>query len=308
MKIFVTGASGLVGKRLVVALASRGNRVLALSRKSGASGPSGAEAVHGDPSVVGPWLDRLDECDAVVHLAGENIFAERWSDKFMAEIRRSRVESTAPIAERLAKRPTRSDGTPKTLISASAVGYYGPGEDEKTESSPAGNDFMAEVCVAWEAAAEPARRAGVRVTHPRFGIVLDPDGGALPNLMRPFRFFVGGRVGHGRQWVSWIHRDDATSALLFLLDQPLSGPVNVTAPNPVRNREFSSILAAAMHRPNWLPVPPFSLRLALGKVAEVITTGQRVVPKALSETGFEFRYARLEKAMGQLIYTARGPK
>ena len=126
--------------------------------------------------------------------------------------------------------------------------------------------------------------------------------------MRPFRFFVGGRVGHGRQWVSWIHRDDATSALLFLLDQPLSGPVNVTAPNPVRNREFSAILAAAMHRPNWLPVPPFSLRLALGKVAEVITTGQRVVPKALSETGFEFRYARLEKAMGQLIYTARGPK
>ena len=166
------------------------------------------------------------------------------------------------------------------------MGYYGSGEEERTEASPPGSDFMAEVCVAWEAAAEPARQAGVRVVHPRLGIVLDAAGGALPSMVTPFRFFAGGPIGFGRQWMSWVHAEDVTKALLFLLDRnDLSGPFNVTSPNPVRNRELAKTIGSVLHRPSWFPVPPIVLRIVLGKVAEVLSAGQRVVPKSIARSG-----------------------
>lgn len=303
MTVFVTGATGLVGRRLVTELASRGDGVLSLSRRAAEGTVVGVETLQGDPCLPGRWLGRMDDCDAVVHLAGENIFAKRWSKPFMAQIRLSRVVSTTVIAERLAANPLRADGTPKVFISASAVGYYGTGDDERDESSPAGTDFMAEVSVAWEAAADAARRAGVRVVHPRFGIVLDSEGGALPNLMTPFRFFVGGPVGSGKQWVSWVHRDEVTAALLFLIDNPIHGPVNVTAPNPVTNREFSETLGQVLRRPSWLPMPRFATRILLGKVADVATAGQMVMPRKLTDKGFEFQWPKLSEALTSLLQT-----
>lgn len=304
MNILVTGATGLVGRRLTAALAARGDRVLALSRKPSISSEPNVQFVVGDPRVPGDWLNRIDECDSVIHLAGENIFARRWTAAFQNEILKSRVDSTGLIASQLAKQPRRADGAAKAFLSASAVGYYGSGEDERTESSPAGGDFMAQVCVAWEAAAEPARQAGVRVLHPRLGIVFDAAGGALPSMVTPFRFFAGGPIGFGRQWMSWVHAEDVTKAFLFLLDRgDLAGPFNVTSPNPVRNRELAKAIGSVLHRPSWFPVPPIFLRVVLGKVAEVLSAGQRVAPKRLLEAGFRFQFGELNRAVESLLRT-----
>jgi hypothetical protein len=286
MRVLVTGATGLVGKRLVSALRERGDEVVPVSRKPGPG------VVVGDPAEPGPWLDAITGCDTVVHLAGENIFAKRWTDEFMQKIRDSRVNSTRLIAERLAKRPL------KTFISCSAVGYYGDrGDEVLTEYAPPGSDFMAEVCRDWEVAAEPAREAGVRVVHPRLGIVLDAAGGALPNLVRPYRFFVGGRIGSGKQYTSWIHHADLTRLLLFLIDSQLAGPVNATAPNPVTNDELGRTVGKVLGRPHWLPAPGFAIRLALGRIADTILGGQRVIPKAATDAGFTFRFPEVEPAL-----------
>jgi uncharacterized protein (TIGR01777 family) len=293
--VFLTGGSGFVGRNLVAAMSARGDIVLSLSRSNRPATDPAVIPVTGDPTVPGPWLDRLADCDTVVHLAGENLFRKRWTAKFKDEIRRSRVESTRLIAERLASGPG-----PKVFVSCSAVGYYGPGDTPVDETAPAGTDFMADVCVAWERAADPARAAGVRVVHPRFGIVLDKHEGALPNLAMPFRMFMGGPVGRGRHGVSWVHIDDVVSALLFLLDRPIDGPVNVTAPHPLNNRDFAAALGQALGRPSWLPVPPVAIRVLLGEVADVAASGQWVVPKVLTEKGFSFRYPQLPGALAAI--------
>jgi uncharacterized protein (TIGR01777 family) len=304
MRILVTGATGLVGSRLIRRLLARGEAVVALSRRPIPEDRFGSscESVVGDPTTRGPWLEQLATCDAVVHLAGANVFAKRWSSAFQAELRSSRIDSTALIAEELAKHPTRSDGSPKVFVSSSAVGYYGArGDEELTEDAAPGEDFLAKLCVDWEIAAHPARRAKVRVVHPRTGIVLDRDGGALPQMALPFKLFAGGRVGSGRQYISWIHRDDLTALLLFAVDTPdVVGPLNAVAPNPVTNAEFSKELAAVLHRPNWLPVPRLALRIVLGQVAEVLVEGQRAVPTKALAHGFTFRFPTLGEALRDL--------
>lgn len=301
MRVFITGSTGLIGRRLGRALLERGDKVVPLSRKplppdTFGSGP--CEPVVGDPTTPGPWLEQLRSCDAVVNLAGEPVLGKRWSNEFLARVRSSRVDATRTIAEALAK-----DGGPKVLVSGSAVGYYGAntGDGIRTESDPPANDELASICKDWEAAAEPARAAGVRVCHPRTGIVLDPDGGVLKQMALPFKLFVGGRIGSGKQWVSWIHHADMTGLLLFALDTPsLGGPFNATAPNPVTNAEFSRILAAVLKRPNYLPMPTFALRVLVGKGAEVVAGGQRAIPQRATESGCRFRYETLEPALREI--------
>ena len=307
MRILVTGAAGLIGKRLVPKLLERGDTVLPLSRKPlfpDTFGPGACDPLVGDPSQAGPWLDSITGCDAVVHLAGEPILGRRWNDAVLKQILDSRVNSTALIARALAENPRRSDGSPKVLISGSAVGYYGAnsGLGEMLEPSPAGSDALARICIAWEAAAEPATTAGVRVVHPRTGIVLDPDGGALPTMVRPFKLFAGGRIGLGKQYVPWIHRDDMTSLLIHLLDRDdCRGAFNACSPNPVTNAQFSAALGKVLRRPNWLPVPRLAIRVLLGKVAEVVVGGQRAIPGQTLASGFAFQFPDLEAALRDLL-------
>jgi uncharacterized protein (TIGR01777 family) len=300
MRVFVTGGTGLVGRRVVGRLQERGDEVIVLSRSPGAG------TVTGDPAVAGPWVNEVAACDGVIHLAGEPIAAHRWTTKVRRRVFDSRVLSTKLIAEALAKSPTRADGSPKVLVNASAVGYYGMFEDNSTEfveTDQPGSGFLADVCVAWEAATGSASAAGVRVAIVRVGMVLAGDGGALPPLARPFRWYAGGPVGSGRQWVSWIHVDDLAGLFVLALDRAdASGPVNGTAPEPVTNWGFSHTLAGVLNRPCWLRVPKLALRIALGTMAELATHGQRVIPVRAKELGFEFRYPLLEPALRAAIH------
>lgn len=307
--VFVTGGTGLIGRRLIAKLIADGRTVTVLSRKPLPPDAFPApmrpvRSVVGDPTKPGPWAEAVAGCDAVVHLAGEPIMARRWSDKFLAEVRDSRVKATANLAQALAANPRRTDGTPKVFVSGSGVGCYGAdtGDAILTEDSPLGTDSLAGICGEWEPAAIPAATAGVRVCHPRTGMVLDPAGGALPSLVRPFRFFVGGRIASGRQYASWIHHDDMANLLRFALDTPaLVGPFNATAPNPVTNREFARLIGKVLRRPNWLPVPRFALRILLGRVAQVVAGGQRAIPVKAAAAGFRFQYESLEPALRQLL-------
>lgn len=294
MRVFVTGGTGLVGRRVVARLRERGDEVLVLSRSA-----IGRGVVAGDPTVAGPWLDELKGSDAVVHLAGESIAGHRWSRAFKQKVLDSRVESTSLIAKSVANPPTR------VFVSASAVGYYGMFEDNPTEfveTDLPGSGFLADVCVAWEAATAPAVAAGVRVAVVRVGLVLADDGGALPTLARPFKWFLGGPVATGLQWVSWIHVDDLAGLFVLALDRPdASGPINGTAPEPVTNWGFSRSVAGLLGRPCRLRVPKLAMRLGMGAMAELATHGQRVIPARAKELGYEFRYPLLEPALRQAL-------
>jgi hypothetical protein len=302
MRVLLTGATGLIGLPLVARLAGRGDVPVVVSRDAGRAAArlgGGTEIIEGDPAQPGRWMSAVDGCDAVVNLAGENLFARRWSARQKQWLRDSRVRSTEHVVaaiERAARRP-------RVLVSASAVGYYGDvPEGELDESSPPGGDFLARACVDWEQAARRAEALGVRTAIVRVGVVLSAEGGALAKLLLPFRLGVGGPVGRGRQWVSWIHLDDIVGALLAAVDRDEArGPINGTAPQPVRNKEFSRALARALRRPSLLPVPPPALRLLLGEVAGVVIGGQRVLPTRLSAVGYEFRYRTCDAAMESLL-------
>jgi uncharacterized protein (TIGR01777 family) len=306
MQIFVTGGTGLLGRRLVRQLQARGDQPIVLTRRYGPArqtlGPD-FKLIEGDPMRPGPWQQDAAECDAVINLAGENIFNHRWNDMFKGLITASRLNATRLVVEALGRKPRRADGRPKVLVNASAIGIYGPhGDEELTEDSPPGSDFLAGLSVEWEKAARAVEATGVRCAFVRIGIVLDKRGGALAPMLTPFRLFVGGPMAGGKQWMSWIHHDDMTGILLLALDNPsATGAINATAPNPVTNRDFAKALGRAMHRPSFMPTPRFVLRTALGEVAEVITTGQRVLPRRAPAFGYTFKYPQIDAALAEIM-------
>jgi uncharacterized protein len=306
MRVFVTGGTGLVGRRLIKQLVGRGDAVVVLSRRPAVAQQmfgTTCKTVTGDPGDAGEWMKAVDDCDAVVNLAGENIFARRWNADFKQVLFESRIDSTRHIVEAMAAQPRRSDGSPKVLVNASAIGYYGYHADEQlTEESASGTDMMANICVEWERAARAVEKAGVRLAMIRIGVVLDKDGGALQKLITPFKFCGGGPLGTGKQYMSWIHHDDLTGILLFALDNPaVLGPVNGTAPNPVTNKQFGKALGAALHRPAFLWTPAAVLKFALGDVVEIMAQGQRVIPKKAMTLGYAFKFPTIEVALTNIV-------
>jgi uncharacterized protein len=292
VRILLTGGTGFIGQAVTAALEARGDSVVIVSRRA-RTGP-GTRMVGWDAIE-----EEVERSDAVVHLAGEPVAEARWTPERLERIRSSRVDTTLRIARAIASATRR----PRVLVSASAVGIYGMRRDDRVcdEQTPAGDDVLAHLAVAWEAAADPARTAGVRVAHPRIGVVLG-KGGALAKMIVPYRWYAGGPVGDGTQWVSWIHVKDVVRALLFLVDrEELSGPVNVVGPAPATMNDLARALGHMLGRPSSLRVPAFALRLAFGNgVAELLLTGQRTMPRRLAEAGFTFEFPALDRALADL--------
>jgi uncharacterized protein (TIGR01777 family) len=312
MRVTVTGAAGLIGRQVVTALRERGDEVTVLSRDPGrarerldsSTRPSGESDGSGGSLDAERW-EPTDEPaptaalagrDAIVHLAGENI-AQRWSASAKRAIRESRVTGTRHLVQGLAALPEGE--RPNVLLSGSAIGYYGAHGDEPIdEDVPAGSDFLAQTCQAWEAEAKAAEQYGLRVLRVRTGVVLDPQGGALAKMLPPFKLGMGGPVAGGQQYISWIHPEDLVGIVLRAIDDELwQGPVNATAPHPRRNRDFSKALGRALHRPALFPVPGAALSLLYGEMSEIVTTGARVLPAKALVLGYEFRYPQLEEAL-----------
>jgi uncharacterized protein (TIGR01777 family) len=295
VRVVVTGASGLIGTALVDNLRADGHDVVRLVRRQ----PRGRDERQWDPATRTIDDDALEGADAVVHLAGAGIGDHRWTDGYRRTIRNSRVQGTATIARAIA-----ATDPPPALLCGSAVGWYGDtGEEATDETGPAGRGFLAGVVRDWEAAADPAREAGARVAHLRTGVVLATRGGALGKVLPLFRLGLGGRLGSGRQWMSWIALPDHVAATRFLLDRAdLDGAINVTAPEPVRNRDYTAAVARAAHRPALAPVPAGALRLALGGFAdEGVLVSQRVLPARLEAAGFGFTYDDVDAALAALV-------
>ena len=294
MHIAISGASGFLGQHLVKSLSSAGHSLRVLGRRP----LSGYPFFRWDPVAGAPPEKAFAGIDAVVHLAGEPV-AQRWTPEAKRRIVDSRSKGTRYLVEALADEPVR----PRTLICASAIGYYGSRGDEMlTETSSAGTGFLPETCLEWEARAQKAEGLDMRVVRLRIGIVLGPDGGALAKMLPPFRAGVGGPLGGGKQWMSWVHVGDLVSLIEFaLMNQNLAGPVNAVSPGPVTNKEFSRVLGDVLHRPAIFPVPAFGLRLLYGEMAEVILGSQRVVPLAASRAGFSFRFSELKPALENVL-------
>ena len=301
-RVVVSGATGFIGRRVVSALVERGDHVLALTRDQARARGVLAAAVElesWDPRDEGRASELRLDADAVVHLAGEQAVGRRWTASLKDEIVRSRVSST----EALVRAMERAERRPSVFVCASAVGYYGDRSSELVdERASSGSDFLAEVTRRWENAALGAEALGVRVVRTRFGIVLGRGGGALAEMVRPFRLFVGGPIGSGEQGVSWVHRDDAVSAILFSLDEPaIRGPVNVTSPHPITNKELATAIGKALNRPSVLPVPAVALRLRFGEGAAPLLTGQRAAPGVLANNGFAWRYPHIDDALAEAL-------
>jgi uncharacterized protein (TIGR01777 family) len=306
MKVTITGATGLIGAKLVAALRSRGDEVTVLSRNpSGAAGRlgEGVRAVAWDPMSGPAPAHALMERDAVVHLAGEPV-AKRWNETVKRAILESREIGTRNLVAGLAQ----SHPGPATLVSSSAVGIYGKrGDEEVPESAGPGSDFLARVCVIWEREADAAAELGLRVVKIRTGVVLDKDGGALSTMLPFFKLGIGGPVAGGRQFMPWIHVDDIVGLYLMALDDPSTeGPYNGSAPAPVTNKAFSRALGRAMHRPAFAPVPDFAIRLLYGQMAEIVTEGQRAVPRRALEAGYIYRHPDLDEALRTALHPQRG--
>ena len=297
MKILVSGSHGLVGKALSKSLTNDGHEVVRLVRHTPIVGDN---EIWWDPSEGRIDSERLEGHDVVVHLAGESIASGRWTVEKKKSILESRVKGTALLSESLA----RLSRPPSVFLSASAIGYYGDRGDELlTEQSAPGNDFLAGVCIEWEGATTAAVEKGIRTVHTRFGIILDDEGGALAKMLTPFRMGIGGRVGSGKQWMSWIALEDVVNGLKFLMSETTTrGPVNLVAPNAVTNAEFTKTLGRALSRPTIFPVPEFAARLAFGEMADaLLLSSQRVEPGVLKSKGFGFKWTTLEAALKQIL-------
>ena len=291
MKVIVAGANGLIGSHLVRALKERGHEAVALVRKPRGAGEAGWDGRSLDPSVV-------DRADAVVNLAGASIAGQRWTGAYKIQIHQSRQDSTRAIVEAI----RASQKRPRVLVNASAVGWYGGrGDEEITETSAPGNDFLAEVCKAWEAEALRAEPLGLRVVLVRTGVVLAPEGGALAKMVPPFKAFVGGPIGSGRQWMPWIHLADEVGLLLWAIESTVRGPLVAAAPNAVRMKDFARALGRALRRPALFPVPAPVLRLAVGEMAEILLDGQRARPIKALEGGYKFRFTDVQAALDDVL-------
>ncbi len=326
-RVVVTGATGLIGRKLCAELEARGYQVVVFSRNPQTARRSlrnGSEFVAWTPAENGPWATAIDGAHAVIHLAGANNFGKRWSEAYKREIRESRVLGTRGLVNAM----RAATNKPEVFVCASAVGYYGHrGDTAIDESAAAGHDFLAEVVKDWEAEATKAEELGVRTVMLRSGIVigsdkpglplpidlrgaslsrpgvvLDFEHGALPLMALPYRLFAGGPIGSGKQWFSWVHLEDVVGLIMFVLETPQArGPINATAPEPLTNRQFGATMGKIMHRPSWLPVPGFALKLMLGDVAEILSKGQRVIPRRALELGYQFKYPQAEGALRQLM-------
>jgi uncharacterized protein len=305
MKIAITGATGLVGTRLVAKLTENQHQIVIFTRNSAkaqkifpASNFSPVEIVQYTPQESGTWQDKISGCDAVINLAGEPI-SERWTPQHKKAILESRQIGTRKIVEAIAKVSVK----PQVLISGSAIGYYGTSETAIfDETSSPGNDFLAEVCQKWEAEATAVKEYGVRLVIVRIGIVLADGGGALGKMLTPFQVGAGGPIGTGRQWFSWIHRDDLVNILIEALNRnEMTGVYNATSPNPVKMKDFCQTLGDVLNRPSWLPVPEFVLELLLGDGAIVVLEGQQVLPKKTQSLNIKYQYPELKLAIQEIV-------
>lgn len=303
MKVAITGATGFVGSCLVERLSTIGHQILVLTRNPtaaqkvfSASVPN-LEIITYTPTQSGSWQQAIASCDGVVNLAGEPIGEKRWTQRQKQEILNSRQLGTQKIVEALVANPK-----PSVLVNASAIGYYGTSESSTfDETSPAGNDFLAQVCQAWEAEAQKVKASGTRLVILRFGIVLG-RGGAIAKMITPFKLFAGGPIGSGRQWFSWIHCDDLVNLIIQALTKPdMEGVYNATAPNPVRMSELANQLGQVINRPSWLPVPNFALEALLGEGAIVVLEGQQVLPKRTQASGFNYQYSNVKQALETIV-------
>ena len=305
MKIVIAGGTGFIGQTLCTSLCQAGHHVVLLTRrKDETQQPSGSTvtAVEWDGRTAGEWMHRLDAADAVINLAGASIADGRWTYARKRLLTESRILPTRLLVEAI----SRCSSKPSTLINASGIGYYGAGDDhERTEDARQGSGFLADLCLAWEREALRAKEFGVRVVPLRIGMVLGPNGGALAKMLPPFQYFLGGPIMPGSQWVSWIHRRDLIGLIQCLLVTPqVSGPVNAVAPEAVTMAQFCTVLGQVLHRPSWFPVPSFMLHVALGELATLMTTGQRIVPKKALPTGYVFQYPRLDSALRDILMKA----
>jgi len=297
MNVTITGATGFIGSQLTRALLNRNHAVHVLGRRGSAQLPSSVRFSEWNPQSEPP-PESLADCDALIHLAGEPV-AQRWTTEVKELIRSSRVESTRHLVNALSTQSHR----PSVFVCGSAIGYYGSRGDEiLSEGSTPGNDFLAQVVRDWEQAAGLAESLGIRVVRMRTGVVLGKNGGALQKMLPPFRLGLGGRIGSGKQWMSWIHLDDLVGLILYAIDKTaIRGAVNGAAPDPVTNAEFTGTLAAVLHRPAIFPVPAIGLRIVFGEMAEVILSSQRVIPKAAVDAGYAFQYPGLRAALNAIL-------
>ena len=301
-RIIVTGATGLIGRKLVSALIQRGDEVIIFSRDTAKAKtiiPNANEYVEWDFNKPELWKSKLENSNAVVHLAGTNLFAKRWNDRFKNEILKSRQMSTKNLVDAIKS----CSNKPQVFISASGVGYYGDcGDTILNEASSAGNDFLAEVCKVWEVESKRVEDAGIRSVQIRTGLVLSTEDGALKQMIPPFKFFIGGPLGKGKQWASWLHIEDIIRIYVHAIDNTeLRGAVNAASPNPVRMKEFANTLGNVLHRPSLFPVPKFVLKIVIGETAEVVTASQRVDVQKLLSSGFKFNFNFIKEALNDLL-------